>query len=203
MRNIDWLYQTNNMFRETVNQGAAQWMGSDSPVFAGEWLLGEHEPEQSDYEDLRGQHLDDGPCVVPNREELVDRITDMVNAKMEERDTGELIAFVKRLESAAENGDDVTLFGVDYVPAANAEYLDGWDSSSVADLLHQYEDGKLMRDCDMETHVLIETEAMWKLAEKYRAGSVAAQEEAEAWRAKCGELLDAAHEMVRIGGDVA
>ena len=67
MRNIDWLYQTNDMFRETVNQGAAQWMGSDSPVFAGEWLLREHEYEHhdSDYEDLIGQHLD-GPCVVPD-----------------------------------------------------------------------------------------------------------------------------------------
>lgn len=221
MRNIDWLYQTNSMFRETVNQGAAQWMGSDSPVFAGEWLLREHEHEPSDYEDLIGQHLD-GPCVVPDRfcsdaakwqisqfvaqetgktaesdaaksemrdfadsrENQVDRITDMVNAKMEERDTGELIAFVKRLESAAESGDDVTLFGVDYVP--------DWKFASFKE------------PCADQTEQLLwltdECARLRKLAKKYRAGSVAAQDEAEAWRAKCGELLDAAHEMVRIGG---
>lgn len=261
MRNLDWLYQTNGMFRETVNQGAAQWMGSDSPVFAGEWLLREHEYEHhdSDYEDLTGQHLD-GPCVVPDgfcsdaaklqisqfvaqetgetaesdaakseirdfddsREKLeADVDTALYGASMaddgyiplkmaigwldrqaaitrkecnalcgtcateQDEQIEELEAFVKRLESAAESGDDVTLFGVDYVSDSKFATLKEHCAGQAEQLRRLTDENAELR----------------KLAEKYRAGSIAAQEEAEAWRAKCGKLLDAAHEMVRIGGD--
>lgn len=155
MRNLDWLYEHDDTFRETVNQGAADWLGSTSLNFAGAWLMEQHKYEHhdSDYEDLIGQHLD-GPCVVPNRDEQVDMVADLVVAKIEEQ----------KLEMLRNHCAD------------QAEQL------------------RRLTDENAELR---------KLAEKYRAGSVAAQEEAEAWRTKCGALLDAAHEMIRIGGDVA
>lgn len=150
MRNLNWLFEVAPPFREAVCQAAADWLGSTSLNFAGSWLMEQH---KSDYEDLTGQHLDDGPCVVPNRDEQVDMVTDLVVAKMEEQ----------KLEMLREHCAD------------QAEQL------------------RRLTDENAELR---------KLAEKYRAGSVAAQDEAEAWRSKCGALLDAAHEMVRIGGDV-
>lgn len=193
MRNLDWLYKTNDMFRETVNQGAAQWMGSDSPVFAGEWILREHEYEHhdSDYEDLTGQHLD-GPCVVPDgfcSDAAKLQISQFV--EQETWKTAESDATKSEMRDFDDNRDEQVDMLTDFVVAKMEERKLEMLMEHCADQAEQ-----LRRLTD-------ENAELRKLAEKYRAGSIAAQDEAEAWRAKCGALLDAAHEMVRIGGDVA
>ena len=75
MNNLQWLYDTNDMFRDAVKQAAAYYIGSTSLNFAGTWLEERH---RSDYEDLTGQHVDAG---VDSREkidaELVDRFSNV------------------------------------------------------------------------------------------------------------------------------
>ena len=55
MNNLQWLYDTNDMFRDAVRQAAAYYIGSTSLNFAGTWLEERH---RSDYEDLTGRHVD-------------------------------------------------------------------------------------------------------------------------------------------------
>ena len=64
MNNLQWLYDTNDMFRDAVKQAAAYYIGSTSLNFAGTWLEEQH---RSDYEDLTGQHVD---ADVDSREKL-------------------------------------------------------------------------------------------------------------------------------------
>lgn len=59
MRNLDWLYDSDGTFRESVQQAAADWLGSTSANFADSWL---RETHRSDYEDLTGQHVDADGC---------------------------------------------------------------------------------------------------------------------------------------------
>ena len=199
MKNLDWLFEVAPPFREAVCQAAADWLGSTSLNFAGAWLMEQHKYEHhdSDYEDLTGQHLD-GPCVVPDRERQVDRITDMVNARWDElHDSRE------KLEADV----DAALYGASmaddgYIPL---EMAIGWldrqaaiTERDVRTYLNREDSALIQRKIDGLQSRL---ETARETAEKYRADSVAAQADADTWRAKCGALLDAAHEMIRIGGD--
>ena len=55
MNNLQWLYQTDETFRNDVCASCAKWLGSTSTNFADAWL---RETHRSDYEDLTGQHVD-------------------------------------------------------------------------------------------------------------------------------------------------
>ena len=101
----------------------------------------------------------------------------------------ELEAFAKRLEEAAKHGDDVTLFGVDYVP------------DSRYDTLREHAAGQaeqLRRLTDKCAELRKYRDEWMGLAEKYRADSIAAQAECEKYRAKLGDVLDAIHEAERV-----
>ena len=73
MNNLQWLYDTNDMFRDAVKQAAAYYIGSTSLNFAGTWLEEQH---RSDYEDLTGQHVD---VDVDSREKLEADLSDYVH----------------------------------------------------------------------------------------------------------------------------
>ena len=75
MRNLDWLFDTNTDFHDSVCEACTAWLGNTSANFADAWLRETHREDcvESDYEDLRGQHSEsrtiadmsekDGDCV--------------------------------------------------------------------------------------------------------------------------------------------
>lgn len=58
MRNLEWLYGTNDEFHDSVCEACTAWLGNTSANFADAWLRETHREQcvESDYEDLRGQH---------------------------------------------------------------------------------------------------------------------------------------------------
>lgn len=232
MKNLDWLFEVAHPFREAVCQAAADWLGSTSLNFAGAWLMEQHKYEHhdSDYEDLRGQHLD-GPCVVPdaaksqisqfvaqetgetaesdaakseirdfadNREKQVDRITDMVNAKWEE------LHGDSREKIDAELVDRFSHIGFCLTLSEVRKLLDRQAAITERDVL-SHPDERDEQIAELESiaamHIRrctnLQAKLDYVLDERDQL-----QTDADAWRAKCGALLDAAHEMIRIGGDV-
>lgn len=86
------------------------------------------------------------------------------------------------------------------------EYIDGWDLPSAASVLRAYERGELLRDVDRDCDVEIAVQDLkaeideWRdNAKDERAKRYAMQRERDTYRELCGKLLDAAHEMERIG----
>ena len=69
MKNLNWLYKTNDEFRESVRNDAMAWLDNTSTVFAGKWLEAEH-GEKNDFESLEGQHADTPEGDVDSREKL-------------------------------------------------------------------------------------------------------------------------------------
>jgi len=197
MRNLDWLYSYDERFREAVNQAAADWLGSTSLNFAGAWLMEQH---KSDYEDLTGQHLDE-PCVVPDREKQVSRITDVVNAKWEElHDSREKLEDDVRLIAAVneDNDEDRKLFATVLLGL-----LDRQAAITERDVL-SHPDERDEQIAELESIVEMHKRRCENLSAKLDYvldERDQLQADADTWRAKCGALLDAAHEMVRIGGD--
>ena len=220
MRNLEWLYHDDDTFRNAVNQAAAEYIGSTNQNFAGFWLMEEHKHEHhdSDYEDLIGQHLDT-PCVVPDAQ-LVQKTDELDSREKLEAELDNIISDALRnlrraIYQCVEQRMDVLSFSDgEFIDFEHEEFVGEYveRAMKVLDRQAAITEREVLSHPDERDEQISELESIAAM-HKRRCENLSAkldyvlderdqlQADADTWRAKCGALLDAAHEMVRIGGD--
>lgn len=212
MNNLQWLYDTNDMFRDAVKQAAAYYIGSTSLNFAGTWLEEQH---RSDYEDLTGQHVN---ADVDSREKLeadvrkyawanqalmlesfdfpslvigwLDRQAVITEREAKSRNIEwqrELIDTLNELDDSAERIEELEAF-VERLEEAAEQFNDvtlaGVDYTPV----------------EMRERAMMDDE-LRNIAEKYREDAIAAQKERDAYRELCGKMRLLANEIALMEVD--
>lgn len=190
MRNLDWLYDTNEQFRGACHEAAKEWLGTTSANFAGAWLEEEHADE---------------PCTVPNRAHGTgaDDTREKLEADIRGKCTldSEWVNFVTVDEAICwlDRQAAITERECREYEDALREQHHGRTAALKAEIatLKEHRAGNMdkLRELTDECAELHKYRDEWKgLAEKYRADSIAAQAECEQYRAKLGAVLDAIHD---------
>lgn len=189
MNNLQWLYDTDETFREDVRQDATKWLGSTSTNFAGTWLEERHhEPDEAC---LLGQHVE--PEEVDSREKL----------------EADAIALQKRIWNAGSEHDGISVSHIMELLDRQAAITAREISNDIA--IVETGDAKLMNEGITvfgmsldEINLLRKSKSkqsmmiseLESIAEKYREDAIAAQEERDAYRELCGRMRKMANEML-------